>query len=129
MTDPTPPRVLAFSAHAADYCSRSGGTLAKYVRRGSVARVIALSYGERGESGELWQARPDLSVDEVKRIRLQESEAAAGVLGVEIRFLDWDDYPLFIGEARLLHLIEEIREFRPDQTDSPSRVRTIAHAA
>jgi 4-oxalomesaconate hydratase len=108
------PRVLVLSAHAADYCSRSGATLAKYVRRGSRVRVVALTYGERGESGELWQARPDLAVDEVKEIRRRESEAAAAVLGVEIRFLDWDDYPLFIGEDRLLRLIEEIREFRPE---------------
>jgi 4-oxalomesaconate hydratase len=108
------PRVLVFSAHAADYCSRSGGTLAKYARRGSAVRVVALTYGERGESGELWHSRPELAVDEVKAIRRRESEAAAAVLGVEIRFLDWDDYPLFIGEERLLRLIEEVREFRPD---------------
>ena len=116
MSDPTDgkPRVLAFSAHAADFCSRSGGTLAKYAQRGSAVRVVALTFGERGESGELWRSSPELTVDEVKAIRRREAEAAASVLGVEIRFLDWNDYPLFIGEERLLHLVDEIREFRPD---------------
>jgi 4-oxalomesaconate hydratase len=108
------PRVLAFSAHAADYCSRTGATLAKYARAGSPVRVVALTYGERGESGELWRARPDLTIDQVKAIRRTESEASAQALGVEIRFLDWNDYPLFIGEERLLALVDEIREFRPD---------------
>jgi len=116
MADPAdrPPRVLAFSAHAADFCSRSGGTLAKYARRGSAVRVVALTFGERGESGELWQAHPELSVEEVKTIRRQEAEAAAQALGAEIRFLDWDDYPLFIDKGRLLQLVDQVREARPD---------------
>ena len=41
------PRVLVFSAHAADFCSRAGGTLAKYARRGSAVRVVDLTFGER----------------------------------------------------------------------------------
>lgn len=107
------PRVLAFSAHAADFCSRAGGTLAKYARNGSAVRVVDLTYGERGESGELWKAQPNLSVDEAKAIRRDEARAAAEVLGVDIHFLDWDDYPLFIDKERLLVLVEEIRAFRP----------------
>lgn len=116
MADPAgaPPRVLVFSAHAADFCSRSGGTLAKYADGGSAVRVVALTYGERGESGELWRSDPDLSLDEVKAVRHREAEAAAQVLGVGIRFLDWDDYPLFVDAERLLRLVDEIREWRPD---------------
>ena len=34
---------------------RSGGAVAKAVENGGTAEVIALSYGERGESGELWK--------------------------------------------------------------------------
>jgi 4-oxalomesaconate hydratase len=105
--------MLVISAHVADFCSRSGGTIAKYVKRGSSVRAVNLTYGERGESNELWLERPDLSLEEVKEIRKQESERAAEVLGVEIRFLDWDDNPLIIGEERLLHLVDEIREMRP----------------
>jgi 4-oxalomesaconate hydratase len=108
------PRVLAFSAHAADFCSRAGGTLAKYARRGSAVRVVDLTYGERGESGELWKNQPELAVEEAKMVRRDEAIAAADVLGVEIRFLNFDDYPLFIDRERLLVLVDEIRAFRPD---------------
>ena len=108
------PRVLVFSAHAADYCSRAGGTLAKYARRGSAVRVVDLTFGERGESAELWKTQPNLSVDEAKAIRREEAMAAADVLGVDIHFLDWDDYPLFIDKDRLLVLVDEIRAFRPE---------------
>jgi len=47
------PRVMVFSAHAADFCSRAGGTILNYVRAGSKVRVIDLTYGERGESNSL----------------------------------------------------------------------------
>jgi 4-oxalomesaconate hydratase len=114
MTSESQPRVLAFSAHAADFCSRSGGTLAKYARRGSAVRVVDLTFGERGESGGLWRSEPATTVADAKRVRETEARAAAGVLGVDIRFLDWDDYPLFIDKPRLLRLVEEIREWQPD---------------
>lgn len=42
--------ILVFSAHTADFCSRAGGTLAKYVRKGDKVHVTDLTYGERGES-------------------------------------------------------------------------------
>jgi 4-oxalomesaconate hydratase len=42
-------RILVFSAHAADFCSRSGGTIARHVGLGAVVRVVALSFGERSE--------------------------------------------------------------------------------
>ena len=38
------------SAHAADFVWRSGGAIALYASRGIRARVLVLSYGERGES-------------------------------------------------------------------------------
>ncbi len=116
MAEPTAgqPRVLVFSAHAADFCSRAGGTIAKYARRGSAVRVVDLTFGERGESGDLWREQPDLSVDQAKAIRQREAEAAARILGAEIRFLDWNDYPLFVDRERLLRLVDEIREWRPD---------------
>ncbi len=108
------PRILAFSAHAADYCSRAGGTLAAHARHGAVVQVVALTFGERGEAGALWRARPDLPLADMKSRRRAESQAAAGILGVDVRFMDWDDYPLFIDKDRLLQLVDVIREFRPD---------------
>ena len=43
-------RVLVFSAHAADFCSRAGGTIARLTDKGSEVRVYDLSYGEKCES-------------------------------------------------------------------------------
>ena len=76
-------------------------------RRGRASRPppaagagIALSYGERGESGELWK-EPDQTVERVKEIRHEEAERAAAVLGADFRCLDLGDYPLEIDAAAL----------------------------
>jgi len=49
--------------------------------------VVALSYGERGESGELWKEPPD--DENVKRIRHAEAEQAATALGAHFSALTW----------------------------------------
>jgi 4-oxalomesaconate hydratase len=106
--------MLVVSAHAADFCSRAGGTVAKYAEAGSAVRVVCLSVGERGESPDLYAARPDITLAEAKAARRAEVEAAVAILGVEAVFLDWTDHPLSIGEERLLRLVEEIRAWRPE---------------
>ncbi len=108
------PRVMVFSAHAADFCSRSGGTIANYVKYGSQVRVVDLTFGERGESGSLYRDHKGITVEEVKRIREKEARSAAAVLGAEIRFMDFDDNPLIVDKPRFEKLVEEIREFKPD---------------
>ena len=45
--------------------------------------MIALSYGERGESGELWKEEGQ-TIENVKRIRHGEAERAAAALGASI---------------------------------------------
>ena len=69
-------RVLVIGAHSADFVWRAGGAIAVATRLGGTARVIALSYGERGESGELWK-EPGQTVERVKELRHAEAEAAA----------------------------------------------------
>ena len=44
-------RLLVVSAHAADFVWRAGGAIASVTAAGGTAHVVALSYGERGESG------------------------------------------------------------------------------
>ena len=61
-------RVLVIGAHAADFVWRAGGAIAVATRNGGTAQVIALSYGERGESGELWKQEGQ-TVENVKQIR------------------------------------------------------------
>ena len=106
-------RLLVVSAHSADFVWRAAGAIATTTAAGGTADVLALSYGERGESGELWK-EPGRTVEEVKRIRRGEAEAAAGALGASFRCLDLGDYPLVIGTSALSELTEAIRILAPD---------------
>ena len=92
-------RLLVIGAHAADFVWRAGGAIAVATARGGTAQVIALSYGERGESGELWK---------------QEAEQAATALGASFTAMDFGDYPLEVGPERLAQIVDAIREFAPD---------------
>ena len=106
-------KVQVIGAHSADFVWRAGGAVAKAVESGGTAEVIALSYGERGESGELWKQEGQ-TVDNVKRIRHAEAEAAAEALGASFRCLDLGDYPLQIDADALNQVADAIRAFAPD---------------
>jgi 4-oxalomesaconate hydratase len=127
-------RILVIGAHSADFVWRAGGAIAAATRAGGVAQVIALSYGERGESGELWK-EPGQTIDAVKRVRHAEAEKAAAAVGAEFRALDFGDYPLEIDAGRLARVVDAIREFAPDvlvthtDTDPFNPDHPVAHAA
>jgi 4-oxalomesaconate hydratase len=106
-------RLLVIGAHSADFVWRAGGAIAVTTSAGGSARVLALSYGERGESGELWK-EPDQSVESVKEIRHGEAERAAAALGAEFECLDLGDYPLEIDKSALVSIADRIRELAPD---------------
>jgi 4-oxalomesaconate hydratase len=105
--------VLAIGAHAADFVWRAGGALALAAEAGGSASVIALSYGEKGESGELWKEKGQ-TIENVKKIRHAEAEAAAKALGADFRCLDLGDYPLEVRGEALSLLVDAIRETAPD---------------
>jgi 4-oxalomesaconate hydratase len=125
-------RLLVIGAHAADFVWRAGGAIAVATRNGGTAEVIALSYGERGESGELWK-QPDQTVENVKRVRHAEAEKAAAALGASFKALDFGDYPLEVGPERLAAVVDAIREFAPDvvvthtDTDPFNPDHAVAH--
>lgn len=106
-------RLLVIGAHSADFVWRAGGAIAVCTAAGGTAEVVALSYGERGESGELWKEEGQ-TVENVKKIRHGEAERAAGHLGASFRCLDLGDYPLQIGADELLAIADAIRAFAPD---------------
>jgi 4-oxalomesaconate hydratase len=106
-------KVQVIGAHSADFVWRAGGAVAKAVENGGTAEVIALSYGERGESGELWKQEGQ-TIENVKRIRHGEAEAAASALGASFRCLDLGDYPLQIDADALNEIADAIRAFAPD---------------
>ena len=104
--------MLVVGAHSADFVWRAGGAIAVHVQRGGRALVVALSYGERGESGELWKD-PNQTEENVKRIRRQQAAEAATILGAEFRCLDLGDYPLVVTPAALDELIGILRTEAP----------------
>jgi 4-oxalomesaconate hydratase len=130
--------MLVIGAHSADFVWRAGGALAVCTAAGGSGRVIALSYGERGESGELWKdsdpAHPQ-TIENVKRVRHGEAERAAEALGADFHCLDLGDYPLQIDTEALERISEVIREFAPDvlithtDTDPFNPDHPVAHAA
>ncbi len=107
-------KLLVISAHSADFVWRSGGTIAKSVEQGAETLVICLSFGERGESGELWKENPNRSEESVKVIRKEQAMEAARIFGTEIKFLDWGDYPMLISNERINQLTDIIGDFEPD---------------
>ena len=130
----TPRRLLVIGAHSADFVWRAAGVIAQHTAEGGEARVIALSYGERGESGELWK-EPGQTLENVKRIRHQEAEAAAAAVGATFTGLDLGDYPLRVGPPEINRLADIMRDFAPHvvithpETDPFNPDHPIAHYA
>ena len=104
--------MLVVSAHSADFVWRAAGAIATHVEAGGTAHVVSLSYGERGESGELWKEEGQTE-ERVKEIRHGEAVTAAAALGADFRALDLGDYPLVVDAAATARLTDLIRELEP----------------
>ena len=105
-------KLLIVGAHSGDFVWRAAGAIAAATSQSGEARVVALSYGERGESGDLWN-EPDQTIENVKRVRHEQAEEAARVIGASFECWDLGDYPLRVNEETLERLADEIREFAP----------------
>ena len=106
-------KILVVGAHSADFVWRAGGTIAVMTSVGGEALVIALSYGERGESGELWK-EPNQNIENVKRIRHEEAAAAAQAVGASFQAFDLGDYTLTMTDAGMNRLIDVFRDWQPE---------------
>src|SRR5512139_1476539 len=96
--------LLVIGAHSADFVWRAAGAIALVTSQGGSATVIALSYGERGESGELWKEAGQ-TIENVKRIRHEQAAIAAEIVGAAFRCLDLGDYPLSITDTAMQELV------------------------
>lgn len=103
--------MLVVSAHAGDFVWRAAGAIALATSRGDRAKIVCLSYGERGESARAW--RDGMALDEIKKMRREEAENAAEVLGAEIEFFDAGDYPLPEGPDLVDRLVRVYRDVEP----------------
>lgn len=105
-------KLLVVGAHSADFLWRSAGTIAVTTSQGGQAIVLALSYGERGESGNLWK-EPGQTEENVKRIRHEQAEEAASIVGASFQCMDLGDYPLRLTGKAIDDLVAVIREEAP----------------
>ncbi|HEY3266374.1 MAG TPA: PIG-L family deacetylase [Armatimonadota bacterium] len=98
--------VLFIGAHPDDEMF-AGGTLAKHSRAGDRVAIITLTRGGMGHR--------TMETKALKALRAKEAHAAASVLGVELRLLDYPDGGIasFAREAEI-ELAAHIRELRPD---------------
>lgn len=103
--------LLVISAHAGDFVWRAAGAIALATSRGDRAKVLCLTFGERGESAKAW--REGRTLEEIKELRRAEAAGAAEVLGAEIEFLDAGDYPLLENPELVDRLVRVYREVEP----------------
>src|SRR5437763_15976262 len=72
----TPERALAIYAHPDDPEISAGGTLARWADAGAEVHVVVTTRGDKGTSD------PDADLDALAQLRVEETEAAAAVLGI-----------------------------------------------
>jgi len=107
--DERPERVLVIVAHPDDADFGIAGTLAKWVRGGTVARMVCCTSGDAGAD--------DATLDplDLAQTREREQRAAAAVVGYEgVDFLHRPDGALENDLALREQLVRVIRSFKPD---------------
>ena len=99
-------RVMAFEAHPDDIDVLSAGTLAKYNAMGHDVAIVCMTNGEVGS--------PTLSKAEIAAVREKEARKSASLIDAEFFWMGYPDEFLFNTREVRLHVIETIRQFRPD---------------
>jgi N-acetylglucosamine malate deacetylase 1 len=104
---PVPRRVLAVAAHPDDIEILCAGTMARYARAGCHVVLCNATNGNRGSA--------TLATEDIARIRRDEAEASAAVIGAEYRCLDFPDCGLDGSslEARE-RFVDLVRSTKPD---------------
>jgi LmbE family N-acetylglucosaminyl deacetylase len=111
--DEIPERVLAIYAHPDDPEISAGGTLARWADAGSEVHVLITTRGDKGSDD------PDIDTNALAGLRVQETAAAANVLGVTPHHLDHPDGELTDDRALRLELVRSVRSLRPDVVCCP----------
>ncbi len=104
-----PERVLVIVAHPDDADFGVAGTMARWIKAGTVARMVCCTSGDAGAD--------DATIDPLALARTREAEqrAAAAVVGYEgVDFLHRPDGALENDLALREQLVRIIREFKPD---------------
>jgi LmbE family N-acetylglucosaminyl deacetylase len=114
IADEIPERVLAIYAHPDDPEISAGGTLARWADAGAEVHVVVTTRGDKGTND------PDADLDALARLRVDETAAAAAVLGIAAHHhLDHPDGEIADDHALRLELVRLIRSVRPDVVCCP----------
>jgi LmbE family N-acetylglucosaminyl deacetylase len=114
-------RVMVVTAHPDDPEFGAGGTIAKLVKEGREVTYVIVTNGNKGSSDR--RVTPAL----LARIREEEQQKAAGVLGVaRVEFLGYEDGEVEDTRSLRLDVTRQIRRWRPDLiiTQHPDRTTT-----
>lgn len=109
-----PERALAIYAHPDDPEISAGGTLARWADAGAEVHVVVTTRGDKGTSD------PTADLEALAQLRVEETAAAARVLGVtEHHHLDHPDGEIVDDRQLRLELVRLIRAVRPDVVCCP----------
>jgi LmbE family N-acetylglucosaminyl deacetylase len=115
-------RAVVVFAHPDDAEFGCGGTIAAWSREGTEVVYVCVTDGSAGWNG------PDLSREEIARIREAEQREAAAVLGVDtVQFLGYVDGTLEANMELRRALTREVRRFRPDVVVAPDPSALWSH--
>ncbi|HEY3415120.1 MAG TPA: PIG-L deacetylase family protein [Armatimonadota bacterium] len=104
--------VMCIGAHPDDEIS-AGGTLIKHTRAGDRVVVVTVTDGGMGHR--------TLPVPELLKLRQREAQAAAEVLGAELRMLGYPDGAVPRSLELVHHIARIIRQVKPDIVLTHSR--------
>jgi LmbE family N-acetylglucosaminyl deacetylase len=108
-----PERVLAIYAHPDDPEISAGGTLARWADAGADVHILVTTRGDKGSDD------PDADLEALTRLRIEETAAAARVIGATPHHLDHPDGELTDDRALRLELVRCVRALRPDVVCCP----------
>ena len=98
--------ILAIGAHPDDIEVLCGGTLALYAEQGHQVFMAVATNGNVGT--------PDLSREEIARVRHEEQKRSCAVIGAELIWMNFDDEWLFNDRPTRTVFLDAIRRARPD---------------
>jgi len=107
-------RILAIGAHPDDLEILCGGTLAKYAENGDEITMAVVTDGAAGST--------ELAIEELRKLRRQEAEESAKLIGADFIWLGEPDELFFENKESRLKILDLIRKAKPDViiTHAPS---------
>ena len=119
----TPKKVLLVTPHPDDAEGGCGGTVARWIKRGTEVVYVLCTNGDKG-SGD-----PEMTPERLAVVREREQGEAARVLGVkEVVFLGHPDGGLEDSRGFRGEMVREVRRHRPDVVMCLDPLRSRGHS-